>query len=408
MPTSKLTQGVVDRFQPGAKSRTEWDTLTRGFGVRVSPAGKKSWIAMYRVGTKQVFETISNTGKVPKLEDARKLAQQSMLKALAGVNPVEVRRTQQKAVEADILTLGRLCDRFLTDYASGRYRASSLAEVKRLLGRTRALADKPAGSIKRTDVLCMLEGIAAKRLKRMPGKGDRPIAETRNIQNALNTMFRWALSEELIEVNPMVTIRKDRFGTAVARDRVLDDGEIVKFWRAMERIGWPFGPIGKLLLLTGQRRGEVGGMTWSELDLDRCLWTIPRERAKNDKLHLVHLSPLAMSIIRGLPHIKTDGDWVFPNDGGTKHVGEYDRGKKAADALMPGIPPWVWHDLRRTATTIMAKCGIAPHVADRVLNHQSGTISGVAAVYNRFSYIEERKEALEKLGQYIESLVTPA
>jgi integrase len=185
------------------------------------------------------------------------------------------------------------------------------------------------------------------------------------------------------------------------------------------------------LLLTAQRRDEVGGLEWSELNLDKRLWTIPREKAKNDRAHEVHLSDLAVEIVEELPSVSRPGPggkgsepspYLFTTNG-ERPVSRFSKAKKRLDEHMvqllgaevkqTGMDPeteiegWILHDLRRTAATGMARLNIAPHVVDRILNHVSGTIRGVAAVYNRHAYLEERKAALEAWAGYVEDLVRP-
>jgi integrase len=222
-----------------------------------------------------------------------------------------------------------------------------------------------------------------------------------------------------------------------SRDRALSDDEIRWFWHSCGELGWPFGPIFKLLLLTAQRRDEVGGMRWSELDLDKRIWTLPRQRAKSDRGHELQLSEGAIDILRALPQIAADGRLVFTTTGKTPVSGfgnvkrrldaamvkarrrslglpEEERefrnatGLAANEPLPVEIPEWTLHDLRRTAATGMARLNIPPHVVDKILNHSGGTIRGVAAVYNRFAYLEERRAALEAWGRYVTELIAPA
>jgi integrase len=198
-----------------------------------------------------------------------------------------------------------------------------------------------------------------------------------------------------------------RVTTREARDRVLSDVEIKAFWAACERSGWPFGPLFKLLLLTGQRREEVGALRWGEFDLDSGTWTIPATRAKNKKLHDVHLSAFALELLAGLPRM---GDLLFASRGAAPSG--YSKAKGRLDCFVGEIvggtvEPWVLHDLRRTTASGMARLNIAPHVVDRVLNHVSGTIRGVARIYNRYDYRDERMAALEAWGRHIEALVRP-
>ena len=165
------------------------------------------------------------------------------------------------------------------------------------------------------------------------------------------------------------------------------------------------------MLLTAQREGEVAGMRWAELDLDAAVWTIPGSRAKNGRAHTVHLGTLALEVLETVPRIAGQ-DLLFSVAGRTTPVEGFSFPKTkrldpAMRATLGELAPWVLHDLRRTATTGMARLGVAPHVADKVLNHVGGTIRGVAAVYNRFEYLDERKAALDAWGRFVEALIRP-
>ena len=143
-------------------------------------------------------------------------------------------------------------------------------------------------------------------------------------------------------------------------------------------------------------------MTWREVDFEKKIWTIPFERAKNSRAHFVHLAPRAIEIIQAQP--KTDG-LVFPTASG-KPFSEFSIMKSRLDQES-GVSDWVLHDLRRTVVSGMASLGTAPHVADKVLNHQSGIISGVAAVYQRHEFLAERKVAMEIWDGHVASLFRP-
>jgi integrase len=208
-----------------------------------------------------------------------------------------------------------------------------------------------------------------------------------------------------------------------ARDRVLTDDELRWFWQACDEIGWPFGPFAKLLLLTAQRRDEVAGMEQIEVDLAKRVWTIPARRAKNGRVHEVHISDAALSALRTLPRI---GERLVLTTDGEKPIAGFSNAKRRLDAAMlkararaslglpvangkplpAEIPHWTLHDLRRTAATGMARLNFPPHVVDKVLNHASGTIRGVAAIYNRFEYRDERRAALDAWGRYVAALET--
>jgi integrase len=245
-----------------------------------------------------------------------------------------------------------------------------------------------------------------------------PVQANRTLAR-LKTLFKWVLDEELMPADPTARVRKVVKETA--RDRILTDDEISLFWRSCEKLGWPFGPMYKLLLLTAQRRDEIGCLEWSEIDFDRHLWTIPREKAKNDRAHEVHLSALAIEILDSLPKI---GGRSVLTTSGARPVSGFSKSKERLDRYMldlfraelaeavhdsdrAAIDDWTLHDLRRTAATGMARLNIPPHVVDRILNHVSGSIRGVAAVYNRHAYLDERRVALEAWSRYIESIVRP-
>jgi integrase len=219
----------------------------------------------------------------------------------------------------------------------------------------------------------------------------------------LKTFFRWAVSEEFIRESPVADLKPP--SKNVERDRALSDDEIVAVWSGCDKIGWPYGPLFKLLLLTAQRRNEVGRMEWSEID-DKDIWTIPGKRAKNGKPHIVHLSRLAVEIIASVPRIN-GSKYVFTTAGETP-VNGWSASKSSLDKHVAVEEAWTLHDLRRTAASGMAQLGIAPQVVDKVLNHTAGTIKGVARIYNRYEYGDERKASLEAWSRHVESLLHPA
>lgn len=158
----------------------------------------------------------------------------------------------------------------------------------------------------------------------------------------------------------------------------------------------PYGPIVHMLALTGQRRSEVAEMTWDEIDLDKAIWTIPSGRTKTKRSHIVHLTAEMIAI---LPKRHVDQQLVFPSSSG-KFYRCFSSLKRRHDKTS-GVIGWVLHDLRRTVATGMAALGVAPHVADKLLNHQSGVINGIAAVYQRHEFLTERKAAAELWSKHV-------
>jgi|SRR5215469_15435730 len=401
-----LTQLAVERFKPPAKGRViHWDALVPGFGLRITNKGSRSWVAMFRVAGKPVMATIGPLALIPKVDDARARAREVILAARRGINPVETRRAEEAAVAAKLLTIDSVADRYLAEHVDRNLSVAWARETRRLVYHDilSAWGGRPARSITKSDVNDLLDAKADRRERPRKGHKDGACTQANRIRAVLGALFNWAVSAGLVETNPTAGVR--RRVKEVPRDRVLDDNEIVRFWTACETLGPPFASLFQLLLLTAQRRDEVGGMGWSEVDLERREWRIPRERAKNAKASVVHLSALTVEILEQLPRIG-DSDLVFTTNEKTPASG-FSRAKTRLDQLMGDPLAWTLHDLRRTAATGMARLGIAPHVVDRVLGHTAGTIRGVAAIYNRFEYLAERKAALETWGRFVESLVRP-
>lgn len=428
---TKLTQPAVDALSAPSAGRIEiWDTVLPGFGLRISaprhPGGapRKTWQAMYRVNGKLVRETLGTLATIPKVGDAREWARESMRRAAAGINPVRERKdAQRRRAEAEEArrrdTLSAAIDRYTKDLArkptaKGRLRRPEyICEVRRTLERDvkPVLGDKPIAEITRGQIRELIEAVVD---RGSPSHANHLLAY-------LRAMLNWAVKRDLIERSPAAGL--DMPAPSVERDRTLivDKGEgnldysqIRLFWLGCERIGWPFGPLFKLLLLTAQRRDELAGAMWKEFDLMARVWTLPRERTKNDKEHLIHLSLLAIEVLEALPKVGTEGFlFATSRSRSSRPVSGFGRARErlaAAIAEENGGEPieaFTLHDLRRTAATGMAALGIAHHVLDRVLNHQGGKIQGVARIYNRHAYEAERRAALDAWSRHIENLIRP-
>jgi integrase len=422
MPTLKLTQAAVDKLKPPASGRIEiWDSQLPGFGLRISaprprkPAGRV-WQAFYRVNGRMVRETLGKLEKIPNVADARELARRSMTKARAGENAADDRRRKEEEERREAKveearktnTLATVIDRYLAERPVDRsrrpMRAEYLAETARTLDKNvkqSALGKRPLDEITGDDVKRLVRGIA----KDAPSQANHTLSY-------LKAMFGWTVDEGLIEKNPATTVKMP--AQKVERERVLSDEEIRPFWCACDAIGWPFGPLAQLLLLTAQRRDELAHATRNEFDLlAKQTWTLPGERTKNGRSHIVHLSALAIEILERLPCIASKRGWMFTTGlGGDTPISGFGRGRERISAAMAAasgeeVAPFTLHDLRRTAATGMAALGIAPHVVDKILNHSSGKIAGVAKIYNRFEYLPERKAALEAWARHVESLIRP-
>jgi integrase len=209
----------------------------------------------------------------------------------------------------------------------------------------------------------------------------------------------WALDRGMIDLNPIAGLKPPH--KEKARERVLSDLELASLMAVADIEGYPFGYAIKLLVLTGQRRSEVAEMKWLEIDLEGRTWTIPGSRSKNGHAHEVPLSAAAINVIRSLPRF-LNSEYVFTTTGRSPISG-FGRAKNRFDDVL-GFAEWRTHDLRRTTASGMARLGVGPHVIEKVLNHKTGIISGVAAVYNRYAYENEKREALERWAIHISSL----
>jgi integrase len=262
-------------------------------------------------------------------------------------------------------------------------------------------AERPLSEIDGDDVFSVVDEV---RERGVPGlkriKKDGPTEGLARLMfAALSSMFSWLLNHRKVTANPCRGVHRPR--PPKARDRVLSDSEIVCLWRAADAERPEFGNIIKLLLLTGSRLNEVARMRWEELSEDGKTWTIPSERTKNKRAHLVPLQVLAGQIIGQ----QRESGYVFSTDGHSP-VSSFNTIKQRLDHRMKAAQPWRIHDLRRTAATGMAGLRIAPHIIEACLNHVSGARAGVAGVYNRNAYAEEKEAALNRWAAHVEGLVT--
>jgi integrase len=263
-------------------------------------------------------------------------------------------------------------------------------EIARLLRREigRTWAGRSIHEISKRDVVEVVAAIEQR---------GAPVAANKTLKS-IKTFLRWCVGRAVLDQSPAEGVPLP--AKEVARDRVLDDEELARVILAARQIGGPYGGIVEFLALTGQRREEVARLQWEELDLTRRIWTIPKSRTKNAKTHVVHLSEQSLAVLK---RAGRNSPLVFSLLG-TKPFQEFSRAKRVLDKLS-SVTGWRLHDLRRTCVSGMARLGIAPHVADKILNHQSGTIS-VAAVYQRHEFLAERREALERWGAHVAAAET--
>ncbi|MBO9519793.1 MAG: tyrosine-type recombinase/integrase [Porphyrobacter sp.] len=363
-----LTDTKIAAIKPPASGQDEHpDHKVTGLRLRVGSSGKKAWIVRRRVGAKVVNKKLGNYPSMG-LAAARNEAE----KLIAALD-------RDGSTEALDRTFGAVAGHWITNVAKDKNDRWKDQERQLELHVYPAWRDRKIVEIKRADVRDLIEGIEGKILP------NRVLA-------LIRTIFRFALSRDWIDATPVEGIEKPKEETA--RDRVLDMAEIKRVWDAAGLLGYPFGFYTRMLILTGQRRGEVAGMRWDDLDLQNATWTLRSEDTKADRAQLVPLSEPALALIKATPQM---GKFVFTTDGET-HISGFAKGKQKLDAFMSAagdpLAPWRLHDLRRSAATHMVRLGIPENIVSRVLNHAQQGVT--AKVYALHSYSPEKRNALDR------------
>ena len=393
----RLTRPNVSRLTlPEGRSEViVFDDALKGFGIRVRAGGKRTWLVQYRIGAKQRRVTLGTVEAIDP-DEARRRARDALAKVQLGGDP-QTEKAEGKARAS--VTLGAVADLYLDRYASKRLRERSLVEVRRYLKTHWApLREVALHKIGRAAVAARLAEIAR----------DNGATAANRARATLSALFAWAMREGVADLNPV--IGTNRPGEEVRRDRVLSDEELAAIWRACREDG--HGRIVRLLLLTGQRAGEVGGMAWGELDLDGARWSLPAGRTKNGLAHEVPLPGMAVRALAAIP--RREGRGLVFGEGEGRGFQGWSRAKAALDARLAEaaatggakVAPWRLHDLRRTVATVMAdRLGVLPHIVEAVLNHISGHKAGVSGVYNLAVYRAEKRDALERWAEHCGALV---
>ena len=385
----KLTQATLKMpsLPDGVKDKIFFDDDLPGFGLRIREGGKRTWIVQYRAGAKQRRMTLG-TMKTLDGGEARKRAKTALSKTHLGHDP-QSEKAAARAPKPREMSLGDVVERYLP-YAERRLKASTYSGiVLHLRKHWQPLHVHELQNLERRHIAAELSRIAA----------NSGLYGANRSRAALSALFAWAIGEGLADANPVIGTNKAT--EEVSRDRVLAPEELSLVWRLAG--DGDYGAILRLLVLTGQRREEVGGMLWSEIHLKDAMWRIGAERTKNGLPHEVPLSAPAVTILSALNR-REGRDRVFgARDGAFQG---WSNAKTALDARMSatlGHPREAWrlHDIRRTVATRLADLGVLPHVVEAVLNHISGHKAGVAGIYNRASYATEKDAALTRWGDHV-------
>lgn len=429
MTSKVLTAATVKSAVANPSKRREIaDKALPGLYLIVQPSGSKSWALRYRVAGAPKKLTIGTAlterlepidgppalGAPMTLVEARGAARAALQAIAEGRDPAEQKKAARAVAnvpadpEKDLVRTHATA--FIDRHCKPRNRSWPEVERQFKSDILPAIGDRRVQDIRKRDLIEMMDAIVDR---------GAPIVANR-VLATLRKFFGWLVDRDVIEASPAGGVAMPSRETS--RDRVLTDDELRLFWKATAKLGQPFGPLFRLLLITGQRRDEVGGMNRQELALDgEPVWTIPRARAKNDVEHAVPLSPLAVETIAGVAQIGRKG-LVFTTNGET-HVSGYSRAKDRLDSLMieisraeaaeRGDDPekveaptrWTLHDLRRTVATRMAGLNINLPVIEKVLNHVSGSFAGIVAVYQRHEFKDEKRRALNAWADHLLTLV---
>lgn len=393
-----LTSKAAEAAKP-AKNRQEIpDGIVSGLYLVVQPSGTKSWALRYRFTGRPAKLTLgrfSPTGDGGlSVADARSAAGDWLEKIERGENPAAAKQEAKAARLEGRNKIANLLDQFEKRHLS---KLRSRKQVRQLLDKhvVPVWGEMDVTTITRRDVTDLLDQVAE---KSGGVTANRVLAHIRKF-------MAWCLSRAIIEINPAAGVEKP--AKEKSRDRFLSDEEIRLFWEACKKEGQPFGTIGKLLLLTGQRKSEVTEITDAEIKGD--VWHLSPERTKNGRAHDVPLLKAAKAILDSVVRKESAAGYLFTTNGRTPVSGFNkptnrirERMNKAAGRE---LPDWKLHDLRTTCATGLARLGIPVRHTEAVLNHVSGTGGGIVAVYQRYDYMDEKREALELWAQAIDAIL---
>lgn len=411
-PAQRLTKTVVDSATcpPGRRDAWLFCRDLSGFAVRVTAKGSKVFHLQYKAGGKVKRLTLGEYGVVT-VDQARKRAELARAEVKGGGGDPKARRAAEleaahQAAKADAFTLRALASTWRELHLDVKRKPRYAAEAERTIHLALPdWLDRPAVAITQGVVQEALDKITR---TRGPGAN-------RQAHRLLHAAFEWTKLRGSVPRNPLADMPSVEKGDN--RDRALTDPELSDVWRAAEKLGHPYGPFIRFLILTLQRREDVAGMSWPEVSADLTTWTQPAGRTKNGRPHIVHLAPAARAILQAQPRFEGCA-LVFTTTGETRLSG-FSRAKLRLDAQVAKdrtqreekpaeLAPWRFHDLRRTGVTAMAaKLGISSDVADRILNHAaSGSSGGVKGIYQMHEYTKERAQALNRWANHVQSIAS--
>ncbi len=411
-----LTAAAVERIKPDPQKRVEIaDGGCTGLRLVVHPTGAKTWAFVWKRGSARGKYTIGSTDSFT-LSEARDAAREAAKLVARGIDPLQARKDERSAAEAERRADRDLVEKVVEDYLSRHVSGlKSAGEVSRLLRKELApWHGRRITAITKRDVVDLLDKLV-----------DRGAPTTANRLRAnLKAFLGWCVERDILTASPAENVRAP--GVETVRDRVLDDRELRLVLLAAQKLDQPFSAFVKLLAHTGQRRSEVSGMLWTELEGlqgPAPQWRMSPARTKNGREHTVPLPLPIAADLGALPRVGRLPTYCITTTG-TSPVSGYSRAKEQIDRHVLSLlrreaekrgddpnevqplPAWRFHDLRRTAASGMPRLGIQIHVIERLLNHVSGTFGGIVGVYQKHDFADEKRNALDLWTRHLDALVS--
>ena len=378
----KLTEKRIGDLavEPGKRDRLVFDDEQAGLAVRVTANGSRSYLVQFTLAGQRQRLPLGNV-RALSLAAARQAAAAAMGDVAKGQNPKAALQREAEAARVEKqrreITLGNLIESWSAKHLASQSLNYQREAVRALKHAFAGDLGRPAASLTKARVIAVLD--------------DLPPTMSRRTANYGSALFAWAAGREMVPANPFDRVKVG--SPTVQRDRVLTDEELRLIWHAAADMG-RYGSIVRMLMITGQRREEVAGMSWSEVTGD--IWTIAAKRTKNGVAHIVPLPAAAQTLIEAQP---PTADLVFGK------FSNWSRGKASLDAAC-GVSDWRIHDLRRTAATGLQRLGVRLEVVEAALNHVSGSKRGIVGIYQRHDWAAEKRAALSAWGAHLEQVIS--
>jgi integrase len=386
----KLTDTEIRKLAlpEGTAERTFWDCEVPAFGVRVRATGGRTFVIQYRAGSKQRRLPLGAVGSLS-VAKARAMAKEQLAVVRLGSDPFTA-KTRARAATAE--TFGALLPAFLEAKRTGIGTTKKIVPrwlfqvTEFLMVAAKPLHDFAPRRIDRAQISDLIDAVTK----------ERGAVAGNRFRGALSTYFRWLISKGRADWNPVLGTTKT---AERPRERTPSMAELRQIWHAVDG---EFGTIVKLLILTGARRDMIGSLGWSEIDFDAKLITLPAERMKNGKPFEIPMTPPVIKLLKAQPR-REGRDLVFGSGEGA--YSGWGQSKQMLDERLP-FPAWTLHDFRRSfSTTLNETLKVPPHIVEALLSH---LLPGVAGVYNKATYRDEKRVALEQWAEHVDKHVSAA